>query len=772
MIIFGDPNEAFGHAEMWAAACASLLVVLLGMGLITWVARVLRVAAGPALWVLAGQVVIAGFVLLVIGPFFMASDGLVYDREAFGFSESVAGRGEAELTAGKEGWPVVLGLIYSAIGRAPFVGILVNCVVTALSSVFVAKTAVCIFGAVSDKRLLAAYFLSPLILIFGPSLMREALCWLGTAMLCAGLAMVLRRNRFGIATAVVGLVILATVRTSLGVVIIGAVALVGVVIACWMRGMRLTAFALVGATAVGAVVAAAPVLAALGIQEDDLRDNRVFLADATTGFPVGDLGSGPVGLLTTAFSMIPRIVFGPFPWELGPQIVWLWVLSNTVFWLGILWLVAKQVRRMSDKAPAYALIAASAIVMLGLSLTLTNYGIVVRMRGMPTMMLLPLVVGTIGSPAAAAQKMFGRTRARAERREARSAERLVGAGVGGAAALRGAAAGGTVRRGASVPLMGRGTAAGAGAPAELRGSPPAGRGSSPKKEAPQPAEAGTFSWAEAAESMYAAGTPMITGAAAVGKRLAVDLGVWGPAVLDFAYQWHRDGAPIPEATSPTYVLAPADAGTVVTVVITGQALHHDPVVATSRPRRVGRQLTATPAPRISGAAAVGRRLTAVPGRWEPRPVTVVYRWYRGGKLIPGATSKTYRVAAVDAGKAISVRVTGSKPGYTSVAQASGAVVVERALRPRPPKIYGTAAAGRTLTAVVEPWGPGAVTLSFQWYRAGARIAGATDETYTVTPADQGLSLTVQVEGRKPGYTPVRRRSAARRVAGVALESGD
>ena len=569
MIIFGDPNQGFGYAELWPVTCASVLVVLLGIGMIVWTARLLRVAARPALIVLACQVATAGAVLLLIGPFFMAPDGLVYDREAVDFAESLGGESEARLTAGKEGWPALLGLIYATIGRAPLVGFLVNGVVTALSSVFVAKTAVCIFGAVSNTRLLAAYLLSPLIVVLGPSLLREALCWLGTAMLCCGFAMVMRKQRPGMATAIVGLVILVTVRTSLGVLMVGAVTVVGLVIASWARGMRLTAVTLVGVGAAAATVLSIPVLGSLGVGEEGLRENRLYLSDATTGFPAGDLGSGPLGLLMTAVGMLPRVAFGPFPWEVSAHIVWLWVLANTVFWFVILYATGRRVRRLADRSLALIFIGGAAIVLLGLSLTLTNYGIVVRMRGMPIMMLLPLVVGAVGSRAADTERLFGR------RREA-------------------ALPASTTRSGDLVEV--------------------------------------------------AAGT--------AGPSSAADRGA-----------------------------APGDVsgGPLITVKVTGHATRHDDVVPLSRPRRVRKQLTSTPPPRITGIPAVGKTLTADPGVWAPRPVTFTYRWYRAGVRIAGATAKSYRLRAGDVGKAITVCVTGSRPGYPPVSRVSDPVVLHKAV---------------------------------------------------------------------------------------------
>jgi hypothetical protein len=46
------------------------------------------------------------------------------------------------------------------------------------------------------------------------------------------------------------------------------------------------------------------------------------------------------------------------------------------------------------------------------------------------------------------------------------------------------------------------------------------------------------------------------------------------------------------------------------------------------------------------------------------------RWYRNGKQIVGATGVAYKLVKADKGKRVTVKVTGSKPGYTSVTKTS------------------------------------------------------------------------------------------------------
>ena len=80
-------------------------------------------------------------------------------------------------------------------------------------------------------------------------------------------------------------------------------------------------------------------------------------------------------------------------------------------------------------------------------------------------------------------------------------------------------------------------------------------------------------------------------------------------------------------------------------------------------------------PTITGTATVGSRLTANSGIWGPAPVTLRYQWLSNGTAISGATASTYTLAAGDAGKSVTVTVTGEKAGYETVSRTSAAVAV-------------------------------------------------------------------------------------------------
>lgn len=75
-----------------------------------------------------------------------------------------------------------------------------------------------------------------------------------------------------------------------------------------------------------------------------------------------------------------------------------------------------------------------------------------------------------------------------------------------------------------------------------------------------------------------------------------------------------------------------------------------------------------------------------------------------------------------------------------------------------PTISGTAKVGKTLKAIAGRWQPWGVRLSYQWYRSGTKIVGATHSTYRVKSNSTGKKLRVKVTGKKSGYTTVTKTS--------------
>lgn len=258
-------------------------------------------------------------------------------------------------------------------------------------------------------------------------------------------------------------------------------------------------------------------------------------------------------------------------------------------------------------------------------------------------------------------------------------------------------------------------------------------------------------------------TPTISGSAAFGNTLTANPGQWGPGNVEFAYQWLRDGGDIRGATQSTYRLTNEDIGAIMKVRVRGTRTGFEPVTRNSAASNQVRaaSLTDTPTPRIRGDATYNEWLTADSGTWGPGAVNLSYQWHRDGTAISGATGNRYQVHVADIGTNLTVRVTGRRVGFETTAVTSQPVTpVGAPLSPTPtPTISGKPVFSQTLTADAGKWGPSGVSLSYQWYRDGAAIKGATSRELTLTPDDVGARIKVRVTGEKLGHATTRKHSS-------------
>ncbi|KQW49401.1 hypothetical protein ASC77_12080 [Nocardioides sp. Root1257] len=276
--------------------------------------------------------------------------------------------------------------------------------------------------------------------------------------------------------------------------------------------------------------------------------------------------------------------------------------------------------------------------------------------------------------------------------------------------------------------------------------------------------------AVAAGDLTATPVPTITGTPKVGVQLTAVPGTWDSGT-SLAYQWFADGHSVADATGSTYTPSASWLDAVITVRVTGTKTGYQTVSKTSAATSTvapGDQ-TATPTPTLGGTAKVGGTMSAIRGSWDAG-VIFSYQWLSDGDPINGATDLFYHPVADDLGAAITVAVTGTKAGYTTVTKTSApsAAVVEGDLEDTPvPTITGTPKVGVTLTAHPGTWDDGTV-LTYQWLADGEPVDGATAATYAPAPGRLGDAISVTVRGAKAGYTTVARTS----VPTAAVVDGD
>jgi ribosomal protein L11 len=255
------------------------------------------------------------------------------------------------------------------------------------------------------------------------------------------------------------------------------------------------------------------------------------------------------------------------------------------------------------------------------------------------------------------------------------------------------------------------------------------------------------------------GSVTITGTPTVGEILTAEAdGVTGTPDPTLSYQWEADSVDIADATSSTFTLTSAQIGKVIRVKVTAEnsvdiyLVRSDPTAAVADAEVVGvapEIATAT----ITGTPTVGQALTAgstgVTG--TPTP-TLSYQWKADGINIVDATSSTFTLTSAQLGAVITVVVTATNAtspaasatstGTTAVADAE---VVGVAPEIATATITGTPTVGQVLTAgSTGVTGTPTPTLSYQWKADGINIVDATSSTFTLTSAQLGAVITVEV----------------------------
>ena len=167
-----------------------------------------------------------------------------------------------------------------------------------------------------------------------------------------------------------------------------------------------------------------------------------------------------------------------------------------------------------------------------------------------------------------------------------------------------------------------------------------------------------------------------------------------------------------------------------------------------------------PLPTISGTVKLGRTLSSATGIWFPAP-SFSYQWYANGAAIGGASHSSYTITKAVLGKKISVKVTGTKPGFPEFAKTSRQTVAATAdfTKHPTPKISGKARVGKTLKVAAGSWSP-AASLSYRWYANGVKISGATKTSLKLTSKQKGKKITVVVTAKKAHYVTTTKTSRA------------
>ena len=258
--------------------------------------------------------------------------------------------------------------------------------------------------------------------------------------------------------------------------------------------------------------------------------------------------------------------------------------------------------------------------------------------------------------------------------------------------------------------------------------------------------------------MVATGSPTISGELIVGSKLTLNLHEpdWSPAINNsYKIQWLRNGSSIVGATGQTYLLDKADAGKQISAsVIIKPDYSVETILEVATTELIhGLPFQATGVPTFTGNKFVGVTLLGNAGIWETG-TTIEWQWLVNG-IRKGGNTNSYTLQPSDAGKNVSLQITGSKFGYETTIVKSleesyvglGSITLKSQ-----PVISGNTSPGSYLTSNIGFWDASA-QISYQWRRNGSPISGATQTSYRLTSEDIGHQIWLDVTGTKSGYYP-------------------
>ncbi|EMQ99855.1 hypothetical protein [Paeniglutamicibacter gangotriensis] len=261
--------------------------------------------------------------------------------------------------------------------------------------------------------------------------------------------------------------------------------------------------------------------------------------------------------------------------------------------------------------------------------------------------------------------------------------------------------------------------------------------------------------------------PTFSGTTTAGNKLTASAGSWAPKA-SIAYQWYRNGTPVPGATKQTYTLVAADAGRQIKVRTRATATGVTTVEKFSVERSIAAaRFTSAPTPTITGTARVGNSLKVSTRKWAPPP-TFGYQWYRNNAVIKGATKSSHTTTAADLNKSLKVRVTAKRSGHPTTTRVSAARKITAGILKTGSKltVSGTARSGSTISASVKA--PAASKSTYQWYKNGKKISKATTKSYKLSSKDVGAKYQVRMSFTRAGYSKLNVNSNSVKIAKPAF----
>ena len=242
--------------------------------------------------------------------------------------------------------------------------------------------------------------------------------------------------------------------------------------------------------------------------------------------------------------------------------------------------------------------------------------------------------------------------------------------------------------------------------------------------------------------------------AAVGTTLtAIPSGIT-PSDATPSYAWYRGTTQV-GTDSKTYTVTPDDAGQVLSVKVTGSK----PDWVTSDPVTSSTSVTIDSLSRLTGTVTsndgtvVGGTVIAYDNVTCSGAHDDITTPDHSGTVTAGTDGKfwfdtipgqCYRISVVHPTNDI-VIVAGQADAGWAHAGASGVPVIINQVTLDGVTIPGTVTVGQSISGGLDSYQPADAKFSYQWYRDGVAIPGASDRTYTVSGDDYNRQLTLRVQ---------------------------
>jgi len=255
-------------------------------------------------------------------------------------------------------------------------------------------------------------------LIFGPSLLREAIFWLGLSLCTLGLSFLLHWKIIPASSSLImGVLVLLAVRPTAGLIFSYAFVIVFILFLVVFNRNRINPAIAAGGIlfisflAVSFPAAVNAVSPRLDTRTFEIIHDENSNMEVSSAFGKKHVQDNPesdgasesscsenlyVVSLCAAVTNLPYVLLGPFIWEYGAEPIWFISSLATLHFIAITALaLLYSFSRESSKWFAFGIFTIAAASILLFSATLANYGILIRMRAGTEIILLPLALSAI-----------------------------------------------------------------------------------------------------------------------------------------------------------------------------------------------------------------------------------------------------------------------------------------------------------------------------------------------------------------------------------------